>query len=232
VIDRRPVLPVAAAVIAALVVTAGADLAVLAEASAPRASGLAAGAAAGPTIAPAGAPAPADLVLPRPSAPANTPASGAEPRHGLPPDSVAIPLQRVVAPVDLCAMSDGALEPPADVARTCHWAGGAGLGDGRGTVAITGHVNWVGQGTGALGRIGELHIGDAILTSDPTGAVTRWRVTAVAFRSKHRGVDLDAFAGRAGPRTLYLISCGGPFDDAEASYLDNIYVRATPVDSA
>lgn len=129
-------------------------------------------------------------------------------------------------------MTDGELEPPADVSRTCRWAGGAGLDDSQGTVAITGHINWVGQGTGALGRIGELHRGDTVLTTDAGGRVTRWRVTSVEFRSKDHGVDLDAFTGPDGPRTLYLISCGGPFEPAAASYLDNIYVRAKPVSVA
>lgn len=176
-------------------------------------------------------PAVADLALPHPVAAATR--TGSDTTHGrrtgLAADSIAIPRQGVVAPVDLCGMTDGELEPPADVSRTCRWAGGADLDGSQGTVAITGHINWVGQGTGALGRLGELHRGDTVLTSDAAGRVTRWRVTSIEFRSKDRGVDLDAFTGPDGPRTLYLISCGGPFDPAADSYLDNIYVRATPI---
>jgi sortase family protein len=120
------------------------------------------------------------------------------------------------------------LEPPSDVHRTCRWAGGADLGAAQGTTVITGHINWVGQGTGALGNIGRLAPGNAVYTADGQGTVTRWQVQRVTFRNKNRGVDLRAFDGPGGPRVLYLISCGGPFDAADASYVDNIYVRAVP----
>lgn len=142
--------------------------------------------------------------------------------------SVAIPRQQVAAPVGICQIVDGALEPPSDVHRTCRWAGGADLGATQGTTVITGHINWVGQGTGALGNIGQLAPGNAVYTADEKGTVTRWHVQRVIFRNKNRGVDLHAFAGPAGPRVLYLVSCGGPFDAADASYVDNIYVRAVP----
>jgi hypothetical protein len=180
-----------------------------------------------------------DLALPSHSVP---PVAAADLRRTrsapIPPDSVAIPGQQVVAPIGVCAIVEDALQPPADVHRTCRWAGGAGLltassGAGsEGTTAITGHINWVGQGTGALGRLADLHRGDTVLTSDDTGDVTRWRITSVTMRDKSRGVDLAAFAGPTGPRVLYLISCGGAFDAAELSYVDNVYVRAVPDFSA
>jgi hypothetical protein len=37
-----------------------------------------------------------------------------------------------------------------------------------------------------------------------------------------------AFAGPAGPRRLALITCGGDYDPASASYDDNVYVFAVP----
>jgi hypothetical protein len=55
---------------------------------------------------------------------------------------------------------------------------------------------------------------------------------AVRHRPKTRGIDPAAFAGRDGPRRLYLISCGGAFDSADLSYVDNIYVLATPLPDA
>jgi hypothetical protein len=146
----------------------------------------------------------------------------------LPVDSIAIPSQGVIAPVGVCPIVDGALEPPADVHRTCLWAGGAGLGTDTGTTVITGHINWVGQGTGALGNIGRLVPGDVVDTTDSADLVTRWRVQSVTYRNKSRGIDRAAFVGPDGPRGLYLVSCGGAFDAADASYVDNIYVRAVP----
>jgi hypothetical protein len=171
---------------------------------------------------------------PRPIAPriASARTRGAGTRPALPASTVAIPRQGVVAPVGVCQIVDGALEPPADVHRTCRWAGGAGLDAGQGTTVITGHINWVGQGTGALGNIGQLAAGNVIYTADGHGAVSRWRVQRVTFRNKTLGIDLRAFVGPTGPRALYLISCGGQFDPADASYVDNIYVRAVPAAAA
>lgn len=143
-------------------------------------------------------------------------------------ETVAIPSQGVVAPIGVCQIIDGSLEPPADVQRTCQWAGGAALSAATGTSVVTGHVNYTGQGTGALGNIGQLHPGDQVTTTDSDGAPTQWRVVTVLPRPKSTGVDLAAFVGKTGPRQLYLITCGGAFDADEASYVDNIYVRAVP----
>lgn len=170
------------------------------------------------------APPPPVTVTPAPTSPAP---AAATPQLGR--DHVRIPSQHVTAPVDVCEIVDGALEPPADVHRTCLWAGGAALSAHEGTTVITGHVNWVGQGTGALGNIYRLHAGNIVYTSAGRGTVTRWRVTSVVHRPKTQGVDASVFSGPSGPRMLYLITCGGAFDAAEESYVDNIYVRARPV---
>jgi hypothetical protein len=147
--------------------------------------------------------------------------------------SVAIPAQHVRAPIiDACEIIDATLEPPSDVHQICYWAGGAGIAAHAGTTVLTGHINWVGQGTGAFGNLALLHRGDTVYTSDGHRAVTAWRVVAVEHRSKSRGIDPAAFVGHRGPRRLYLISCGGAFDPAELSYVDNIYVRARPASAA
>lgn len=143
-------------------------------------------------------------------------------------DSIAIPRQHVVAAIDVCQIVNSELEPPADVRRTCFWLGGAPVTATVGTTVITGHVNWVGQGTGALGRIDELHAGDTVVTTDSRSRAQRWVIRSVVHRPKTLGIDTAAFAGRAGSRQLYLITCGGAFDADARSYLDNIYVRAVP----
>jgi hypothetical protein len=188
---------------------------------------------------PAAAPSP--TLTPTPTLPAVPPAPAivvtptVRPAPALPKlaqDSVSIPSQHVVAPIDVCQIINGGLEPPADVHRTCSWAGGAQVTASAGTTVITGHINWVGQGTGALGNIGKLHHGATVFTSGGDGEVTKWTVVKVTHRPKTTGIDTAAFVGPAGPRTLYLISCGGAFDAAEASYLDNIYVQAVPASAA
>ncbi|MDT4917809.1 MAG: hypothetical protein QOH89_2509 [Pseudonocardiales bacterium] len=144
-------------------------------------------------------------------------------------NSVAIPVQHVRAPiVSYCPIIDGGLEPPADVHEVCYWAGGAAIGDDVGTTVLTGHINWAGV-TGAFGNLASLHRDDLVLTVGTGGAFAQWRVARVEHRPKTLGIDPRAFVGHAGPRRLYLISCGGAFDTAAASYVDNIYVRAVPV---
>lgn len=213
-----------AAFIAALIAAAGTDLGVVLNR---------AGAPAGPAVAAAPWPAPLALrTAPRiPQAPASEPSPPSPPPPPrLAANSVEIPAQHVVAPiVDYCPIIAGGLEPPSDVHQVCYWAGGATLSEHAGTSVLTGHINWVGQGTGAFGNLGALHRGQLVFTSDTSRAVTAWRIVRVEHRPKALGINPDAFVGHRGPRRLYLISCGGAFDPAELSYLDNIYVLAEPL---
>jgi hypothetical protein len=160
------------------------------------------------------------------AAPPPVPAS---PRIRLAAHSVAIPVQHVRTPViGYCPIILGGLEPPADVHQVCYWAGGARVGDDIGTTVLTGHINWAGV-TGAFGNLAALHPGELVYTSDAHRDISTWRIVRVEHRAKTLGIDPTAFVGHSGPRRLYLISCGGAFDAAEASYVDNIYVRARPV---
>ena len=124
--------------------------------------------------------------------------------------------------------TDGVLEPPANVHSVGLWTPGAPLSATVGTTDITGHVDYTGQGPGALHDIAYLQTGDRIYTTDASGHTTTWSVDAVNARSKADGVDVTAFPGRSGPRTLVLITCGGAFDSADRSYLANVYVTAHP----
>jgi hypothetical protein len=213
----------AAAAIAVLLTAAGADLAILLNREAPHARSVASRSWQPPLVLRA-AQRTAD-------ASPSTPSPGQQPAAPkLAADSVAIPAQRVVAPiVAYCQIIEGGLEPPADVHEVCYWAGGAGLGEDAGTSVLTGHINWVGQGTGAFGNLGALRSGELVYTSDANRAVTAWRIVRVQHRPKTLGIDPDAFIGDRGARRLYLISCGGAFDAADLSYVDNIYVLAEPV---
>jgi hypothetical protein len=210
----------AAAAIAALLVVAATDLAIVASRSAKRS-----------VVAVRHRQLVAELPTPTPPA---TPSPSPSPTHSprMAAQTLAIPSQHVLASIDVCQIIAGGLEPPANVHRTCYWAGGASVAAAAGTTVLTGHINWVGQGTGAFGNLGRLAPGATVLTSDADRQLTRWRVVAVRHRPKTRGIDPAAFAGRDGPRRLYLISCGGAFDSADLSYVDNIYVLATPLPDA
>lgn len=217
-------LRLAAAAIIALIVTATVGLVVGPDSAEPTTKPTAVAAVPPPATHSAPAPTPTPSTPPRSSSPPAVSAGLA----GLAANRIAIPRQHVLAAIDVCQIVDYELEPPADVRRTCFWLGGAPVAAAAGTTVITGHVNWVGQGTGALGRIDQLRPGDAVLTSGPRAEPQRWVVRSVTHRSKTLGIDTTAFVGRGGTRQLYLITCGGAFDPGASSYLDNIYVRAVP----
>ncbi|HZY77164.1 MAG TPA: class F sortase [Jatrophihabitantaceae bacterium] len=172
------------------------------------------------------------LPAPSTSSPSPSPSPSSSPapivQHAT-PNTVWIPVQHVRAPIDVCDIVNNELEPPQNVHHTCYWAGGAALSAKTGTTVVTGHINWVGQGTGALGNIGELHRGNIVRTTGKDGVVTTWEVQTVVHRPKSNGIDTSVFVGADGPRKLYLITCGGAFDSADANYLDNIYVEAVPL---
>ncbi len=136
--------------------------------------------------------------------------------------------QRGIAIAQATETSNRTLEPPADVHTVGIWTAGAPLAATHGTTDIVGHVNYAGQGPGALHDIAELRPGDHLYTTDDRGRTTSWTVTTVFARHKETGVDASAFPGPTGPRQLVLITCGGTFDPDADSYLDNVYVRARP----
>lgn len=150
----------------------------------------------------------------------------------MPADTVAIPLQKVSAPiVGDCVIKGGTMEAPPNVHQTCRWAGSESLDvtAGSGITVITGHVNYVGQGQGAFARIGDLHAGDQLVTSGPGGSTIRWSVTGVIAYTKADGLPPRIFTQAEGQqRTLRLITCGGELAP-DGNYDDNIVVTAVAV---
>jgi hypothetical protein len=131
---------------------------------------------------------------------------------------------------------DGALVIPDDVHEVGMWNAGAQLsGPGgkplnQGTTLLAGHVDYVGQGIGALYNLYRVTPGAIVYASDGSGRVTRWRVTDLAVVLKSE-LPLWVFAGTAGPRKLVIVTCGGPVEYAPQygdTYRDNVIVTAVP----
>jgi hypothetical protein len=148
---------------------------------------------------------------------------------GLGPEQIRIPAVGVTAFIGAAATdAAGDLVPPVSPDIVGEWSGSAGLDAARGEVTLAGHVNWSGLGPFAFGALARLLPGDLVYTAGADGTQTAWRVTAVFALPKSRPLDRGAFAGRAGPRRLALITCGGGYDVATRSYDDNVYVLAVP----
>ncbi|MGW8552602.1 class F sortase [Streptomyces tubercidicus] len=123
---------------------------------------------------------------------------------------------------------DGALSIPEDVQRVGMWKQGAALTDNAGTTLLAGHVHAPGQGDGALYDLYRSRPGDAVYASDSQGTVTAWRIAGLQAPPKSR-LPESVFAGKAGPRRLVLVTCGGPVEFHPGYgnvYRDNVIVTA------
>jgi len=144
-----------------------------------------------------------------------------------PPVTLTIPSQQVRAEVLPVANVGGILQVPDDPAQLGWWNASAPVGASRGSVVIDGHVDSAASGPGALFRLDELRASDRIVLGTATGRTRSYRVTGRRVYRKTAGLPSDIFDQLGAPR-LVLISCGGPFDSAAGSYLDNVVVFAVP----
>jgi sortase (surface protein transpeptidase) len=119
--------------------------------------------------------------------------------------------------------ASGALDVPTN-ARTAGWFGGGPTPGQRGPSVIAGHVNYNGV-DGVFSRLGALHAGDTatVRRGDDVSAV--FTVYRVDRYPKSRFPTDSVYGNTSGPE-LRLITCGGGFDAAHRSYLDNIVVYA------
>lgn len=125
--------------------------------------------------------------------------------------------------VAISTSPDGVLEAPGDIHEVGLFDGGAHPGDHHGTALLTGHVDWVNKGRGALFALASAKPGDTA-TVTWSGTTTTYRVTDVQEIPK---TELPAsLFTTAGPARLVLITCGGQLVDG--NYSDNIIVTAAP----
>ncbi|HTT92903.1 MAG TPA: class F sortase [Acidimicrobiales bacterium] len=151
--------------------------------------------------------------------------------------TLVIPALQVRAPVVATGAVDGSMTIPADV-HIVGWYDGTDTTGGTTTSAPTpwpgqagvsllaGHINWVGQGPGALYYIGQLVVGDPVEVIGSNGVATYWRVSQPPITTPKADLPADLFVN-TGPPKLALVTCGGPFDSATGHYLDNVIVWTT-----
>jgi hypothetical protein len=215
----RPVPALTALLGLAVLITAGAEVA--RDRSVPGAFGATAAASGVNRTAP---PAPT-------SRPAGRASRTATPARGLPaaPALLTIPALQVRAEVVPVGVTGGILDVPAAPAQVGWWSASARAGSATGSVVIDGHVDSAATGPGALFRLADLNLGDRLVVTTTTAARRSYLVTGRRVYLKTDGLPADLFATDGSPR-LVLITCGGPFDRAAGSYLDNIVVFAAPED--
>jgi len=130
--------------------------------------------------------------------------------------------------MDLGLQDDGTLEVP-PTGFPAGWFTGAPTPGERGPAVIAGHVDWGGS-AGVFAELRDVVVGDEITVQREDGSAALFRVVEVgqypkdAFPTAAVYADLD----HAG---LRVITCGGDFDPAAQSYLDNTIVFADLVTS-
>ncbi|WNV74587.1 class F sortase [Geodermatophilus sp. DSM 44513] len=117
----------------------------------------------------------------------------------------------------------GALVPPDDYGRAGWFTGGAVPGD-VGPAVLAGHVDSL-DGPAVFARIGALATGDEVLVDRADGTTVRFAVTGVDRYPKN-DFPTAAVYGPTPRAELRLVTCGGDFDRAARSYLDNVVVTA------
>jgi hypothetical protein len=137
-----------------------------------------------------------------------------------PPSHLFIPSLCVDAPLDQVGVGPEGMDVPADPARVGYLSTAAALDAQGGTTVLAGHVNY-GSVQGALWHLTGLKPGALIVTTDASGAATRWRVYQL------EQVHKQPIQGpRTGPRELLLVSCAGKV--VGHHYEDNVIAHAVP----
>lgn len=180
---------------------------------------------------PAATPSTAAEATQQPSTPAPEPSAAP-----LPDDSAVTPL----APANVTIASIDLSEPLIDLGITAEgdmevpvyyddvgWFTGGGRPGGHGPTVIAAHVDST-TGPGIFHRLHELGEGDAVEVTDAAGTVFRYAVTEVADYVKADFPTVDVFGATAADE-LRLITCGGVFDPASATYDENRVVYAERV---
>jgi Sortase domain len=153
--------------------------------------------------------------------------SGPDHGVGLPdsdPVAVSIPSLGVRSTlVDLGRDSNGAMEVPQDPARAGWFSRGPAPG-ALGPAVIAGHVTWDGA-PAVFHRLSTMRHGDQVTVIRKDGKTAVFTVSRVARFSKSR-FPTRAVYGPIDHAGLRLITCGGTYDAARRTYLDNVVVFA------
>jgi hypothetical protein len=142
------------------------------------------------------------------------------------PVQIVIPAISVNAPVMRLGLNaDGTVQvPPLDNHNLAGWYTGSVTPGQTGASVLLGHVDsW--SGGSVFFKIKDLRRGDKVDIIRANGSTAVFTVDGLQKAAKV-AFPTDTVYGNPGYPALRLITCGGPFDAATGSYLDNIIVYA------
>jgi hypothetical protein len=148
-----------------------------------------------------------------------------------PPVALDIPAIGVHAPMlTLGLNADGTVEVPPLESDRPGWYDGSPTPGEVGPAVILGHVDSARDGPSVFYDLEALLPGDQVDVTRADGTTVAFRVDSVAHYPK-RSFPADSVYGDIDHAGLRLITCGGEFDQAARSYLDNVVVYASAVAS-
>jgi sortase (surface protein transpeptidase) len=139
------------------------------------------------------------------------------------PEAVSIPRIGVRSTLVDLGLKNGVMETPGDPA-VAGWFDRGPTPGALGPAVIAGHVTW-NHARGVFYRLGTLRPGDHVSVARKDGKTAVFTVTRVAQFSRSR-FPSEAVYGAIDHAGLRLITCGGTYDAAKHSYLDNVVVFA------
>jgi sortase (surface protein transpeptidase) len=152
-----------------------------------------------------------------------------EPQEAMPlsrsePVSIAIPVLGVTTDVmQLGLADDGSMEVPSG-AGPVGWFDLSPTPGELGPAVLAGHVDWAGE-PGAFADLRTLAAGDRVLIARADGSTATFVVDRLGEYAKEEFPTRSVY-GDIDEAGLRLITCGGDFDEDEASYRDNVVVYA------
>jgi hypothetical protein len=150
----------------------------------------------------------------------------AEPADAPPgPTRVRVPAAGIDAPLEGVGLdATGALAVPQD-GTTAGWYAQGTVPGASGPAVLAGHVDG-GGAPAVFASLADLRPGDAVLVDRADGTTVTFVVTGVGRYPKSDFPTAAVYGPTTAPE-LRLITCGGAFDRAARSYLDNVVVYAT-----
>jgi sortase family protein len=120
------------------------------------------------------------------------------------------------------------MELPPDIHTIGWYRPGVAPGEPAGTVVLAGHVDSRVAGAGVFVDLERLQPRDPVSVVLADGTELRYEVIGRRRYAKAELPTAELFSTSGSPR-LALVTCGGEFDSADRSYVDNVVAYARPV---
>ena len=149
------------------------------------------------------------------------------------PESIDIPAIGVESPLQHLGLTEEhtlVVPPPGPTYDIAAWYKHSATPGEVGPSVIYGHVDSAAEGPSVFFDLGTLRPGDRVFVTRADGVRAAFEVDGVRSYPKEEFPTRKVY-GKTDHAALRVITCGGPFDSAAGSYLENVVVYASLVGS-